>query len=422
MQAWRWVFPAVVLTIILSTGCAPGHSPGGPPNGTTVTFTFVGGTPTAAATQISGGAFTTATITSGKLTVSLPSATAKYAVAYVCPAMTVGSNNVINESVIEATPADGTAFTISCLGTPATGTATGSANALAIPGATDILIRSSQNLGGNVGSTSGSFSVSLPTGTNNVDVAAIAVDASGNVLAVKIVRAQTVPGAINGGNQIVFAASDEVSTQSINVNNVPAGDTNPPSVFVNYFTANGAVIVLNNNTSATSYPAVASTETQAGDFYLYQTDTSDTATHKSAIGVTQTTTTGGSFTNLALPTPWSFSGPTAAAFPTFTFTYTGFNGLAAISQEAELQWAPTGTTVNTITVTATSSFQNGATTITIPNLTALAGFLASATSGTTVTWVADIFGGTTQDFIFLSNTPSNATISVVQNQGTYLEP
>jgi hypothetical protein len=61
---------------------------------------------------------------------------------------------------------------------------------------------------------------------------------------------------------------------------------------------------------------------------------------------------------------------------------------------ALLIW-PTGTTSrNIISVIATANFQNGATTLTIPDLTALSGFFAPATSGTQVSWFGDIFGGT----------------------------
>jgi hypothetical protein len=404
--------------LISICGCSPGRPISGQP-GITVTFTFINGTPTAAATQITSGSFTPATITSGKLTLTVGNDTTKFAVAYACPPVSNLGTTVNNEFVVEATAKDGTAFTVSCLGQPATGSATGSADATAIPGATDVKILGIQGIGGNVGSASGSFNLNLPTGSN--DVAAVAVDASGNVLAVKILRAQTVPGAINSGAQMVFAPGDQVSTQSLVVNNVPAGDVSPPAASVEYITAKGTVILLSNN-SATSYPGVPAGATQAGDFYLYESNTNDVATHKSSIGVTQTTTSGGGFQTLVLPTPWSFSGPAAAVFPTFTFNYTDFNALAAVAQQAKIQWIPAANTVNSITVTATASFQNGANTITIPNLTSLSGFIPAAPTSTTITWVADIFGGTGQQFAFFPTPPPNSTVSFVQNQGTFTQP
>jgi hypothetical protein len=399
-------------------GCSSGQPIVGQP-GITVTFTFVNGTPTAAATQIASGSFTAATITSGKLTLTVGNDTIKFAVAYVCPPVSHLGTTTNSEFVVEATAKDGTAFTVSCFGQPATGSATGSVNATAITGATDVKILGIQGIGSNVGSASGSFNVSLPTGAN--DVAAVAVDASGNVLAVKILRSQTIPGAINGGSQIVFTPSDQVSTQSLVVNNVPAGDVSPPVTSVGYITANGTLILLTNN-AVTSYPAVPAGATQAGDFYLYLSDTNDTATHTSTIGVTQTTTTGGGFQTLVLPNPWSFSGPAAATFPTFTFNYTDFNALAAVAQQGQLTWTPAASTVNSITVTATANFQSGANTITIPNLTSLSGFIAAAPTSTHINWVADIFGGTGQQFAFFPTPPPNSTVSFVQNRGSFTQP
>lgn len=406
------------LFIIFICGCSSGHPVGGG-GGTPVTFTFTGGTPTAAAAQIGSGSFAAATIQSGQVTVSLPSSTASYAIAYVCPPVTVLGDTLTSEFVIQATGKDGTAFTVSCQGFAATANVSMTVNATAIPGATNVLIRGPQATGANLGSTSGTISVPLAMGTGNVDVSFAAVNSSNNVLAVKIVRGQTVPGTFNGGNTVVFATTDAVSTQSLAVNNVPAGDVNPPAVAVEYFTANGTAILL-DNTSATSYPTVPPSATQSGDFYSYEANTVDTATSNQAIGITQNTTSGGGFQTLVLPVPWSFSGPAAAIFPIFTFNYTGFNGQAEIEQEAAIEWQTSGTTSSQIRVTATASFQNGADTITIPNLTSLSGFLPSAPATTTINWVADIMGGTVLNFP--ATPPSNGTISFVQNKGTFTQP
>ena len=416
MQALRCVVVIGIFSIILISGCASGH-PVTPTPTSSAIFTFTGGTPIVAAVQIGTAAFAPATVQGGQLTVTVPNATTKYAIAYVCPPVPGFGNTVSGEFVIEATLQDGTAFTVSCNGQPATGSATGSANATVFPAATDIEIRGNRGFGGNVGAAFGNFNVNLPTGTN--DVAAAAIDASTNVLAVKIFRGQAVPGVVNTGSQIFFGPSDAVTSQSLTVSNVPTGFVTPPAVAVEYLTANGTVILLDNN-SATSYPAVPTAAAISGDFYSYESNSTDTATHNSAVGITQTTTTGGGPATITLPAPWSFAGPAAATFPTFTFSYTGFNGLAVVSQRGEIEWAPTATTLNTITVTATSSFQSGATTITIPNLTSLSGFIAPAPSGTTIHWVADVFGGTVQSFSAV--TASNSSLSFVQNQGTFIQP
>jgi hypothetical protein len=411
---------AVILGLLgIMVGCEPITGNATSPGGTAITVTFAGGTPLTAATQTGTGNFTAATVAGGKLSLTVPQGTTKYAIAYVCPGVAGLRNTVNSEFVIEATTQDPTSFTTSCLGPPVTSSVTGSANASLITGATDVKIAGNQGLGGNVGSNSGNFTVSLPNGNN--DIAAVAVNGAGTALAVQMVRAQTVPGVINSGNTILFVTANSTATQPLTVTGVPAGFVSPPAASVQYRTANGTSFLLENN-SSTQYPAVPAAQTQTGDFYVYQANTTDTATHTSSVGITQSTTTGGGPASIALPSPWSFTGPAAARFPTFTFNYTGFNGLAAVAQQAEIEWAPTATTLTTITVTATANFQNGTNTITIPDLTALSGFFAPAATGTSITWVADIFGGTAQEFIFFPSIPANGTVSFVQNRGSFTQP
>jgi len=418
------ILSGVTLSLAIA-GCGGGGAGGGggggatPPTPTTIAFTFTGGTPTAAAVQTGTSSFAASAVQSGKVSFALPSGTTKFAIAYACPPVPGFGNTVTSEHVIEATTSDGKAFTVSCGGYPATGTATGSANATAIAGSANVYIRGKLGFGGAVGSNNGPFSVSLPAGTN--DVAAFAVDSASppNVLAVKILRGQTVPGAVNGGSAITLAASDAVKTESLSVTNVPAGFVSPPAVAVEYVTAGGTSLLL-DSTSATQYPAVPSTAAQSGDYYIYQANTDDTATHSSAVGITQTTTSGGGAATIALPAKWSYAGPTAAVYPTFTFAYTGFASLPAVAQQGEIEWAPTATTLTTITAIATASYQAGATTIAIPNLSSIAGFSHAAAAGATIYWVADVFGGTTQDFV--SPMPPNASLGFVQNEGNYTQP
>jgi hypothetical protein len=142
------------------------------------------------------------------------------------------------------------------------------------------------------------------------------------------------------------------------------------------------------------------------------------------IGFLQTTTTGGGAITHTMPPQWSiFSPPAAATFPTFTFNYAGFSGLSGVADQAAITWFSTLSTVSSITVTATASFQGGVTTLAVPNLTALPGFLPSAASSTSVSWVARTFGGSGPSLSFLLNVqPSNGSASFVQNQGSYIEP
>jgi hypothetical protein len=170
------------------------------------------------------------------------------------------------------------------------------------------------------------------------------------------------------------------------------------------------------------YPAVPASAALSGDFYLYSATSLDTATFSQFMGVTQTTTAGGGPVSMAFPAPWTFSGPAPATFPTFTFNYSGFSGLPAVSQRAIISWSTAPTNRNLLMVTATQSFQNGATTLSIPDLTSLNGFFAPAASGARVSWSAEIFGGTVQEHVFSVNPPPNASISFVETRGTYIQP
>jgi hypothetical protein len=411
---------ALVLITILVAGCAKGNGTFGGGSSPTVTVNFIGGTPLAVATQTGTGAFT-ATATGNQVTIPVASGNTRYAIAYVCPPV-AGLGTLNSEVVIEATTQDATSITTSCLGSPSTGAATGSASS-SIAGTADIEILGNQGIGAKVGS--GPFSASMPTGTN--DVAAVAIDSSNNVLGVKMLRSQTVPGALNGGaGIIILPPGDATTTQNLTLTNVPAGFVSPPEASVQYHTANGTRFLLTNSsvssTNPQPYEAVPTAATQSGDFYSYESNTTDTATHNQAVGITTTTSSGGGAFTLALPTPWTFAGPVAAKLPTFTFVYSGFTGLAAVADQAAIGWATGATTNNQITVLATANFQNGATTITIPDLTSLSGFFTPAATGTTINWVADIFGGSVQEFTFFPNTPANGSVQFVQNRGTFTQP
>jgi hypothetical protein len=324
-------------------------------------------------------------------------------------------------SVIEATTQDATSFTAFC-GFPTLGVASGSASS-SIAGTADIAIEGGQGDGANIGSASGSFpaSTKMPVGAN--DVAAIAIDSSHNILGVKIVRSQTIPGTVNGGAGIVLGPGDQTSPQSLTVTNVPAGFGNPPEASVSYHTANGTRLLLSNvNVSSTNpetYQAVPAAATQSGDFYAYE---SNTGNGNSSVGITTTTTSGGGAFSLSLPASWTFSGPTPAKLPTFTFVYSGFASQPAVADQALIEWQTGASTFNEITVTATANFQGGSTTITIPDLSAVPGFFGPAASGTTIFWAADISGGSALTFTFFPNPPANGTRMFVQNTGSFVQP
>src|SRR6185312_13020694 len=272
---WLWFVVGSALIMSLA-GC--GGNSGTPPvpsGPTTITVTFANATPLAAAVQIGSGAFARASIQSGQLSLTVPAGTTNYAIAYVCPPFNVVATTIEDfEFVIEATTQDATAYTVSCSATPPTGSATGSVDASAIPGATNVVVGGK---GGGFGfaSTQTSFNVNLPTGTNE-DVTVSALDASNNLLAIKILRSQTVPGAINGGNTIVLGPADETTMQSVTVNNTPAGFI-PAVQLVDYLTANGTQIGL-GIFSGSQYRAMPAASTQPGDKYFIDSSTDDAAT------------------------------------------------------------------------------------------------------------------------------------------------
>src|SRR5262249_48361369 len=131
-----------------------------------------------------------------------------------------------------------------------------------------------------------------------------------------------------------MAAPLSLSTPAINclprqlaVTNVPAGFS--PQVAAGYATAGGTSFVFTSNgvlNDVTQYPVLPAGARQAADSYGFVASAIDV--NNSIIEIAQTIAAGsGPVTLGPLPTPWSFSGPTPSALPTFAFdTYSGFNG------------------------------------------------------------------------------------------------
>jgi hypothetical protein len=121
-------FSAIGGVFILLAGCGSGSGNttggggggGGGNNPTTVTFTVTGGT-----------------LSGGSLTLSVPSGTTNFAVAFVCPPLTSYTPPETEQYVYEASTLDGTSFSEWCLGgssNEATGTLTGAVDASRSPG------------------------------------------------------------------------------------------------------------------------------------------------------------------------------------------------------------------------------------------------------------------------------------------------
>jgi hypothetical protein len=394
---------------------------GGP---TIVTYTFTGFAPVAVATEIGSGAYTQATLTSGKLTLSVPSGETNFSIAYLCPSPTAGPF-VNQEYINQASTLDGTAFSETCVeGGDASqgGMATVQVDATAIPGAEGI----------DVGDGGGCESCNTFNGSGflaigNYDVP-LRVDGNGGLygppLAAKILRDQTIPGALNGGAPVVFETTDETVPQTIAFDNVPNGYSLGGRTVV-YNTAGGAFVQLELNDLGgplTQYLAMPSGTYQSGDYYEFNVEASNAAGNAS-VSIDKYTSSAGpqSFT---FPAPLSYAGPTPAPLPTFNFAYSGFSGMSNISQQAAIYWGvgtwgsfPIPADLDSITMTATANYQNGSTAMSIPDLSSLTGFLAPVPSGTTVDWTAEFSQGAP----FLT-TPPSGTIQSVSNYGAYTEP
>ena len=213
-------------TLLLIGGCggsSGGMSGGGGPvnNSTTVTFAITGGTPTAVATKVGSGSFATTTAVNGKVTLTLPSGTTTFAVAYVCPPASL-TNPLFQETseyVDEATTLDGTSFSRSCpaaantgSGSFTTGTLTGVVDASAIPGSSFLNVDALNGTAETtvyIGTPSGSFSFAAPAGSDNVQVLAynsvlIGLAQTMSLAGAKVLTGQTVPGALNGGSPVML--------------------------------------------------------------------------------------------------------------------------------------------------------------------------------------------------------------------------
>jgi len=399
---------------------------GGGSNSTTVTFA-IAGSPTAVATRVGSGSFSAATLSNGSLTLSLPSGTANFALAYVCPPVTVTSYQLTTQSIVEASTVDGASYSVSCgsassAGT--TGTLTGAVDASAISGASFLSLvaqNSTSSTGDSLGVSSGNFSLLAPEGTDRVEVVAYNQALNNTVEYLSMVAAKnftgvSVPGALNGGNTVVFGAADQATLQPITYNSVPSG-FGAPTTLVDYSTGSGGFLVANAVTSA--YPAVPAAAMESGDYYYF---------HSYAPGpsvgevIVNTTSTSSGPLSVTFPPAWTYAGPAAAKWLSFDTAYTGFSGTTGVCDEVDMQWSisPTNHAVRyEVSQIATGNYLNGSTTVAITDLSGLPGFLAAPVSGSIVSWWADLSQGASS---CLLPTPLNSTTKVVSNFGFNYAP
>ncbi|HEY6489738.1 MAG: hypothetical protein WCC26_08455 [Terracidiphilus sp.] len=425
---------ALSLLAACIAGCG-GSSSGGGSNGgggssaTTVTFAFRGTTPTAAAAKVGSAGFTAQSLNAGALTLSIPSGTTNFAVAFVCPPLAITSGGVqigqtSRESVFEATTADGTSFTEACaarLPSTPTGTLSASVDASAIANASFLTIEAQAGDSGataSVETPAGSFSFAAPAGSDRVEAVAFSEVSQGATESFSLVGArnfsgQAVPGALNGGNPVVLGSADQTTSAAITYNGVPSGFATPSTIAIYEMAGGGGFLIADAATS--QYPVLPAGAAEAGDSYVFESaarnglQTVSSFVYASAGGPV-------SFT---FPAPWSYTGPTPAALPTLDFSYAGFAGKSGVTEAASIGWSVGTYSQNTISTIATASYQGSATTLAIPDLSGITGFFASPPSGTQVVWLGEI---SQNSWGALQAAPSNATANIVQNGGAYNVP
>jgi hypothetical protein len=424
-----WIVVLVSSLVIIATGCAGGSGQTMVPTPTPtpdssqyVSVAFAAPAPIAVAEKIGSGNWTTASLpANGPLVVQLPSGTTNYGVAFSCSSVRSGTQ-VKEEFVIEADVKDGSSYILQlCLSDtpvpPATGSFTGSFDATGVAGAGAVNVNLNDDSRAALffNTTISSFNITAIAGTT--DAFTTVSDSAGTILAMKVLRSQTVPGVANGGSPITVGASDAVTLQPITLANVSPSFTLVVMVpFPSFVTANGSSPVGTKGFPvATEYAVLPAAATQSGDYYSFNVEA---GVGNQNVLTKQFQRTTGPVT-LTLPDPWAATPPTPATFPTFTFNYTGLASQPAIADNASLGWTQ-GTTAFGITVVATANSQRGATTVTIPDLTTLPGFFSMAPSGTAITWAATTWGGTTQFYPATLAVPQ--TISNASDQGTYTQP
>jgi len=412
----------------LVAGCGGGASTSGSGSGppTTVTVSFQPASPVAVATQTGSGAFTMATVVSNTVTLSVPAGTTDFAVAYLCPSYTLSGTTFQRQFVFEASVGDGTAFDQICAN-PAglqlqtqNGTLSGTVDASAIPNANMVWLFGGSGGGTGIGGSVEEVNAQLPLGTDDVVALASQNELSGNsfgitILAIKDLGEQAVPGTVGSGNPIVLGTADETTPQPITYRNVPSGGA--PGTSVTFRTQEGGLIPLQSSTTS-SYPAVPAAMLNGSTQYSALSIAGDLET--SSVSFNRAWNGGGGPLTVVFPSPWSYSGPSAAALPAFDFsTYSGFTGTAGVTRVGTENWQPEAGLVNSYQLTASGSFEGAAGALALPNLSALSGFLADPASGTTVSWQASISQNSAGA---IGATPLNSSTQTAQNAGQFVVP
>jgi hypothetical protein len=381
--------------------------------------------PTVVATRIGSGTFTEATLSSNVLTVSVPAGTTDFAVAYLCPTYPYYEAGIQysynSQHVVEASTADWTSYATACDSANLNSFSI-DVNASGISGTQGVLVETGNHSRSmycySDQSQTESRGCLAPLGSDTSFVEAYSGSVSSNsfyALAVKRFDAQTVPGSLNGGNAVTLGSADLTSGAAITYQNLPAGFT-PDNETWFYTTAGGTVrLAFSSGTALVSYPQLPAAAVESGDTYEL-----DAYAWNGGSGVGKIIRNQGGAAAVQYPTPWSYLGPAAAALPTFDYSsYAGFTDTTKVARDGDISWNPSNQVIDEYHFAATANAMNGSISLTMPDLSAVGGFLAGPASGTSVSWYAEI---TENSAGALAAMPSGATKSWVKNDGSLIVP
>lgn len=439
MSGRIWVMGAGLAVLVLA-GCGGSSSTGGTGSGTeatTVTFKFTGATPTAVATKIGSGVYAAVTPAS-TVTFEVPSGTTDFSVAYVCPAVVsaLGSTplSVREEKVVDASTADGTSYSESCptdTSNTTEETLTASVDASALAGTAAVELDASSGSLSRYATGTGAtttLSLSAPRGSYHMGVLAYgsqdlsSTGAGVPLLGAKFFQNQAVPGALNGGKPVVLTAADATTLEPLSFSNVPEG-FGTPYAQVTFMPAGQKTSVVMTSGATGAYPVMPSAVTQNGGTYQINAGAYEgiLSGSESIVTVQRVLSTAGPV-SVSFPAAWSYAGPVAAALPTFSYSYTGFSDSTKAERTGQMNWLTSdgsgiiGSMV--IELTATAGYQGGASTLSVPDLTGMMGFIASPATGTRVTWIAALASGSSSS---ASGSPGTSS-QTVERMGTFLVP
>jgi len=400
-------------------------------NSTSVTFTFdtAGAMPSVVATRIGSGAFAKASLSSNVLALSIPEGTTDFAVAYLCPAYPYYEGGVEYsynvQNVVEASVADWTSNTAVCESVNLSSYSF-DVNASIATGAQGVLVATGNHSRSHYcyydQSQFASGSCLAPPGGDTSFVEAYSGSISFDsfyALAVKRFDAQTIPGSLNGGNAVTLGSTDLTTSTPVTYQNLPAGFA--PEVEADFNTSTAGVVRLafSSGIALPSYPQLQAAAVESGDSYELDAEAWNVGSGVGEIIITQ----GGAAT-VQYPTPWSYTGPAAATLPTFDYSsYTtpdaGFLVTSKLARDGDILWNPSSQVINEYHYAATANAMNGSISLTMPDLSALGGFLASPAPGTSVSWYAEI---TENSAGALAALPPGSTKSWVKNEGDLIVP